>query len=66
MELKQSGHHDLSTVAQIVGPDDFGLQVKNEVVRHRAETICFDVRAVAHLPNAYAVLLQGIVSTRHP
>ena len=53
-------------VAQIVGPDDLGLQVKNEVVCHCAETTCFDAHAVAHLPRAHAVRLQGIASKWHP
>ena len=57
MLAKQSGHHNLSTVAQIVGPDDLGPQVKNEVVGHCDETTCFD---------AHAVRFQGIASTQHP
>ena len=51
VHAKQSGHHDLSTVAQIVGPDDLGLQVKNVVVCHRREITCFDSHAVVHLPR---------------
>ena len=64
-QAKQSGHHDLSSVAQIVGADDLGPQVKNEVVHHRAETTCFEAHAVTHLPRVHAVRLQGIASTRH-
>ena len=67
VQAKQSGHHDLFTVAQIVGPDDVGPQVKNEMVRHRVETLCFDAHAVVYLTRPpHAVRLQGIISMWHP
>ena len=56
VQAKHLDQHDLCTVAEIVGPDDLGPQVKNEVVCHHAETTCFD---------AHAVRLQGIASMQH-